>query len=56
MKKVETVGEKTLHPKDTKKLKEKRIARGNSAAILANFDFDPSNYINNPLIFDLKKK
>ena len=31
------------------------MAQGNSAAILANFEFNPSDYIVKPLIFDLKK-
>ena len=53
--KLEIVGEKTLHPRDRKKLKEKRIAQGNLAAITANIDFDTSDYIDKPLIFDLKK-
>ena len=53
--KLEIVGEKTLHPRDRKKLKEKRIAQGNLAAITANVDFDTSDYIDKPLIFDLKK-
>ena len=52
---LEIVGEKALHQRHRKKLKEKRIARGKSAATSANSDFDPSDYINEPLIFKLKK-
>ena len=52
---LEIVGEKALHQRHRKKLKEKRIARGKSAATSANSDFDPSDYINESLIFKLKK-
>ena len=33
----------------------KKIAEGNSTAQLHNFEYNPSDYINNPLVFNLKK-
>ena len=35
--------------------KKKQIARGNLTAIKSNFDFDPGDYLNKPLVFDMEK-
>ena len=41
------------HPKERKKLREKRLARGNSAAVKALFTIDPEDYVDKPLVFDM---
>ena len=43
-----------LTQKLEKKIKEKRLARGNSAAVKADFAIDPEDYIDKLLVFDLK--
>ena len=42
------------HPKSRQKIKERRLARGNSAAVKADFAIDPEDYIDKPLVFDIK--
>ena len=45
-----------LHPRERKKLIEVKMAKNNSAKILTkNFDFDPQEYLDKSLLFDLKK-
>ena len=45
-----------LHPRERKKTIEANIAKNNSAKILAKiFDFDPQEYLDKFLLFDLKK-
>ena len=38
------------------KRKKKKIAHGNTAVLKSNFDFDPRDYLDKPLVFDMKKK
>ena len=48
-------GFKTIsHPRTRKQLKEKEIARGNSAAVQANFTINSEDFLNVPLLFNLK--
>ena len=47
------MGAKIQHPKDRKKLRERRLARGNSAAVNALFSIDRENYVDKPLVFDM---
>ena len=48
-------GFKTIsHPKTRKQLKEKEIARGNSAVVQANFTINPEDFLSVPLLFYLK--
>ena len=42
------------HPRTRKQLKEKEIARGNSAAVQANFTINPEEFLEVPLLFNLK--
>ena len=42
------------HPRTRKQLKEKEIARGNSAAVHANFTINPEDFLDVPLLFNLK--
>ena len=44
-----------MHSRDKKKLLKTKLARNNSKIILLNFDFDPKNYIDVDLLFDLRK-
>ena len=45
-----------LHPRQRKKTIEANIAKNSSAKILAKtFDFDPQEYLDKFLLFDLKK-
>ena len=45
-----------LHPHERKKAIEAKMAKNNSAKILAKkFDFDPQEYLDKSLLFDLKK-
>ena len=44
-----------MHIRDRKKLKEKRLARGKSAAVQALFTIDPEDYADKPLLFDMSK-
>ena len=43
-----------LHPRARKQLKEKEIARGNSAAVQANFTINPEDFLDVPLLFNLR--
>ena len=44
------------HPRERKKFIENRMAKKNSNAILSKtFDFDPQEYLDKSLLFDLKK-
>ena len=44
------------HPRERKKFTENRMAKKNSNAILSKtFDFDPQEYLDKSLLFDLKK-
>ena len=48
-------GFKTIsHPRTRKQLKEKEIARGNSAAVQANFTINLEDFLDVPLLFNLK--
>ena len=48
-------GFKTIsHPRTRKQLKEKEIARGNSAAVQANFAINPEDFLDVLLLFNLK--
>ena len=47
-------GKTFAHLKTRKKIKERRLARGNSAAVKADFAIDPEDYIDKLLVFDLK--
>ena len=48
-------GFKTIsHPRTRKQLKEKKIARGNSAAIQANFTINPEDFLDVPFLFNLR--
>ena len=42
------------HPRTRKQFKEKEIARGNSAAVQANFTINPEDFLAVPLLFNLK--
>ena len=42
------------HPRTRKQLKEKQIARGNSAAVQANFTINPEDFLDVPLLFNPK--
>ena len=45
------------HPRERKKLIEKKMAKKNSKSILSGtFDFDPEEYLDKSLLFDLKDK
>ena len=44
----------TSHPRTRKQLKEKSIARANSAMVLANIPFDHEKLLGVPLLFNLK--
>ena len=54
-KEVEYVKEKLMHPRDQKKLIEKRMVRNNSKPLLDNFDFNPADYMDVNLLLNLKK-
>ena len=41
-----------FHPRTRKQLKEKEIARGNSAAVQANFTINPEDFLDVPLLFN----
>ena len=43
-----------LHPRTRKQLKEKEIARGNSAAVQANFTINPEDFLDMTLLFNLR--
>ena len=43
-----------LHPRTRKQLKEKEIARRNSAAVQANFTINPEDFLDLSLLFNLK--
>ena len=43
-----------LQPRTRKQLKEKEILRGNSAAVQANFTINPEDFLDVPLLFNLK--
>ena len=43
-----------LHPRTRKQLKGREIARGNSAAVQANFAINPEEFLDMPLLFNLK--
>ena len=48
-------GFKTIsHPKTRKQLKEEEIARGNSAVVQANFTINLEDFLDVPLLFNLK--
>ena len=48
-------GLKTIsHPRTRKQLKEKEIARGNSAAVQANCTINPEDFLDVPLLFNLR--
>ena len=42
------------HPRTRKQLKEKEIARGNSAEVQGNFTINPEDFLDVPLLFNLK--
>ena len=42
------------HPNTIRKIREKNLARGNSAAVKVDFAIDPEDYLDKPLVFDLK--
>ena len=52
--KVAFKGEIIAHPNTRRKCKQKHLAKGNSAAATADFAIDPEDYLNKPLVFDLK--
>ena len=52
--KVVFTGEIIAHPDTRRKLKQKHLAKGNSAAVRSDFAIDPEDYLNKPLVFDLK--
>ena len=52
--KVVFTGQTIAHPSTRRKLKQKRLARGNSAAVKADSAIDPEDYLDKPLVFDLK--
>ena len=54
-KEVEYVKEKLMHPRDQKKLIEKRMVRNNSKPLLDNFDFNPADYMDVNLLLNLEK-
>ena len=43
------------HPKERLERKPKKIAEGNSASLLQNFEFNLASYVYKPLIFNLRK-
>ena len=43
-----------MHPRTRKQLIEKEIARGNSAAVQANFTINPEDFLDVPLLFNLE--
>ena len=51
---VVITGKNIHHPKERRKIGEKRLTRGNSTAVNALFSIDPKEYLNKPLVFDLK--
>ena len=51
---VEVTSVRTQHPSERKKLREKRLARGNSASVNALFRIDTEDYVDKALVFDLK--
>ena len=54
-KEAEYVKEKLMHPRDQKKLIEKRMVRNNSKPLLDNFDFNSADYMDVNLLLNLKK-
>ena len=52
--KVVFTGQTIAHPSTSRKLKQKRLARGNSVAVKADSAIDPEDYLDKPLVFDLK--
>ena len=45
-----------VHTRDKKKALEVNVAKKNSQAIISKtFDFDPEDYLDKSLLFDLKK-
>ena len=46
--------ENIQHPKQRPKIREKRLVRGNSAAVNTLFSIDPKDYLDKLLVFDLK--
>ena len=36
-------------------IKKRKIAHGNTMALKNNFDFDPRDYLNKPLVFGMRK-
>ena len=53
--KVEITGERKQYPKQKKELREKRLARGNSASVKTSFRIDPEECVDKPLIFDQRQ-
>ena len=53
--KVEITGERKQYPKQKKELREKRLARGNSASVKTGFRIDPEEHVDKPLIFDQRQ-
>ena len=52
---LETTGFKSIsHPRTRKQLKEKAVARANSAAVQSNLGIDLENLIDVPLLFNLR--
>ena len=47
-------GKTFAHPKTRNKIKDRRLAHGNSVAVKTDFAIDPEDYIEKPLVFDLK--
>ena len=46
----------SLHPRERKKAIQAKLAKNNSAKLLAkNFDFDLQEYLDKSLLFDLKE-
>lgn len=52
---VESCYKRPLHPWERKKIKEWKIAAGNSEAIASNFKFYSREFLNKSLLFNLKK-
>ena len=54
--KLRLLREKQTHPRDRKKAIEIKLAKNNSKAIISGtFGFDPEDYLDKSLLFDLKK-
>lgn len=53
---VESCYKRPLHPWERKKIKEWKIAAGNSEAIASNFKFYSREFLDKSLFFNLKKQ